>query len=113
AAIRAVAPAGVDGLFDAAAQERVVLPALIDGGGLAEFLGWDGPSERGITIHPIVGTAAATDTPRLERLRDQVEDGTLTLRVAAILPAKRAAEAHRRLAAGGVRGRLVLDFSNR
>jgi hypothetical protein len=31
--------------------------------------------------------------------------------VAEILPAKEAAEAHRRLAAGGLRGRLVLDFS--
>jgi NADPH:quinone reductase-like Zn-dependent oxidoreductase len=41
----------------------------------------------------------------------QVEDGSLTLRVADVLPAKDAAEAHRRLAAGGVRGRLVLDFS--
>jgi NADPH:quinone reductase len=111
AAIRVVVPTGVDGLFDGAAQEHVVLPAITDGGGLAEFRGWDGPSERGITIHPIVGSAAATDTPQLERLRDQVENGTLTLRVAAVLPAERAAEAHRRLAAGGVRGRLVLDFT--
>ncbi|HWE63448.1 MAG TPA: zinc-binding dehydrogenase [Chloroflexota bacterium] len=62
-------------------------------------------------MHPIVGPVAATDTPRLERLRDQVEEGTLTRRVAAILPAERATEAHRRMAAGGVRGRLVLDFT--
>jgi hypothetical protein len=34
----------------------------------------------------------------------------LTLRVADELPAAQAAEAHRRLAAGGVRGRLVLTF---
>jgi hypothetical protein len=34
----------------------------------------------------------------------------LTLRVAELLPAERAAEAHQRLAAGGVRGRLVLRF---
>jgi len=33
------------------------------------------------------------------------------LRVAAVLPAEQAAEAHRRLEAGGVRGRMVLDFS--
>jgi hypothetical protein len=33
------------------------------------------------------------------------------LRVADVLPAKEAAEAHRRLAAGGIRGRLILDFS--
>jgi hypothetical protein len=34
----------------------------------------------------------------------------LTLRIAELLPAERAAEAHRRLDAGGVRGRLVLVF---
>jgi D-arabinose 1-dehydrogenase-like Zn-dependent alcohol dehydrogenase len=34
-----------------------------------------------------------------------------TLRVADVLPATMATEAQRRLTAGGVRGRLVLDFS--
>jgi hypothetical protein len=33
------------------------------------------------------------------------------LRVAEVMPATQVGEAHRRLAAGGVRGRLVLDFS--
>jgi NADPH:quinone reductase len=36
--------------------------------------------------------------------------GRLTLRVAAELPAEPAAQAHRLLEAGGVRGRLVLTF---
>jgi hypothetical protein len=40
-----------------------------------------------------------------------VQNGVLTLRVADVLPATMAAEAQRRLAAGGVRGRLVLDLS--
>ena len=52
-----------------------------------------------------------TDTCRFDALRRQVEDGTLTLRVAEVLPAEKAAHAHRMLEAGGVRGRLVLDFS--
>ena len=37
--------------------------------------------------------------------------GELTLRVADVLPAAEAAQAHRRLAEGGVRGRIVLDFT--
>jgi hypothetical protein len=38
--------------------------------------------------------------------------GELTLRVADVLPADQAAQAHRRLAEdGGVRGRLVMDFT--
>ena len=40
-----------------------------------------------------------------------IRAGILTLRVADALPAAAAADAHRRLADGGVRGRLVLDFT--
>jgi NADPH:quinone reductase-like Zn-dependent oxidoreductase len=47
---------------------------------------------------------------KLDRLRRYVEEGVLSLRVAAVLPAADAAEAHRRLEAGGVRGRLVLEL---
>ncbi len=47
----------------------------------------------------------------MQRLVQQVEDGTLALRVAEVIPPQDAAEAHRRLEAGGIRGRLVLDFS--
>jgi NADPH:quinone reductase-like Zn-dependent oxidoreductase len=78
--------------------------------GLVTLKGWTGPSERGIVIHPISSFGSATDTALFDRLRRQAEYGVLTLRVAEVLPAKEAAEAHRRLAAGGVRGRLVLDF---
>jgi hypothetical protein len=34
----------------------------------------------------------------------------VTLRVAGTVPKERAAEAHRRLEAGGTRGRLVIEF---
>ena len=46
----------------------------------------------------------------LDRLRQQVEDGQITLRVAATFPPEDAPEAHRRLEAGGTRGRLVIEF---
>jgi NADPH2:quinone reductase len=111
ARILAVAPDGVDAVIDGALQHAQILPALRDGGGLAVFRGWEGPSERGITIHPIWVRRAATDTDRLRALCDQAEAGVLTMRVADVLPAAQAAAAHRRLEAGGVRGRLVLDFT--
>jgi D-arabinose 1-dehydrogenase-like Zn-dependent alcohol dehydrogenase len=57
-----------------------------------------------------VTDAAVTDTALLEELRDLAEDGTLSLRVADVTSARYAGEAHRRLAAGGVRGRIVRDF---
>jgi NADPH:quinone reductase-like Zn-dependent oxidoreductase len=88
------------------------LPAIADGGALAVIHRWDGPTERHITIHKILVSSAATATNLLDALVRQVEDHTLTLRVADVLPANQAAEAHRRFEAGGVRGRLVLDFSS-
>ena len=47
---------------------------------------------------------------KLAALAQLVTDGKLTLRVAAELPAEHAGAAHRRLEAGGTRGRLVLTF---
>jgi NADPH:quinone reductase-like Zn-dependent oxidoreductase len=109
--IRELAPGGVDGVIDGALLGGLVLPAVRDGGGFAVVRGWDGPSERGITIYPIWVRRALTDTARLTALRDQAEAGILTMRVAEVLPADQAADAHRRLEAGGVRGRVVLDFT--
>jgi NADPH:quinone reductase len=109
-AIRGHLPSGVPGLIDGAALDALALPAIADGGGLVTLKGWTGPTERGIVIHPVSSFGSATDTALFDRLRSQAEEGILTLRVADVLPAKEAAEAHRRLAAGGVRGRLVLDF---
>jgi D-arabinose 1-dehydrogenase-like Zn-dependent alcohol dehydrogenase len=57
-------------------------------------------------------STVATDTRLLDKLARQAEDHILTLRVADVLPAEQAPEAHRRFEGGGVRGRLVLDFSH-
>lgn len=53
-------------------------------------------------------TDHTTRTDVLNALRDLVDDGTLSLRVADTLPAEQAADAYRRLEPGGLRGRLVL-----
>ena len=62
-------------------------------------------------MHPVQVAEAATDHARLLRLRDQASAGALTLRLADVLPADEAAQAHHRLAEGGVRNRLVPDFT--
>ncbi len=108
--IRALAPEGVDAVIDGAMLHARILPAIKDGGGIATVRGWNGPTERGIVAHPVFVTTGLTDTARLDRLRQQAEDGVLTLRVARVFPAAEAAEAHRVLEAGGLRGRAVLDF---
>jgi NADPH:quinone reductase-like Zn-dependent oxidoreductase len=47
---------------------------------------------------------------KLDRLRQQVENGTLSLRLAATYPKEQASAAHERFEAGGTRGRLVIEF---
>ncbi len=53
AAVRAVEPDGVAAVFDTALLNERALGAIRDGGGLAVVRGWDGPAERGITVHQV------------------------------------------------------------
>ena len=103
-------PDGVDGVVDAALLHEQLTPAVRDGGRFVTLRGWTGDGWRGIEFLPVLAPEHAGDTPMLDRLRRHVEAGVLTLRVAGTLPAERAAEAHRLLEAGGIRGRLVLTF---
>jgi NADPH2:quinone reductase len=110
ARIREHVPEGVDGLADGSVQDALVLPAVKDGGAVATVRGYRGDGERGLRVFPTLVRRVAEDRPALDRLRQQVEDGVLTLRVARTLPAEEAAQAHRMLERGGIRGRLVLTF---
>ncbi|MCD1145995.1 NADP-dependent oxidoreductase [Kocuria sp. LUK] len=110
ARIREFYPDGVDALVDAAVLDEKAAPAVRDGGGFATVRYWDGDPGRGITVHRIAVPREYRSGDKLDRLRRLVEDGVLSLRVAGTLPAEQAAEAHRLLEGGGVRGRLVLTF---
>lgn len=110
-AVRALHPGGVDGLADGALLAEAAVPAVRDGGAVATIRGWTGDGDDRLRYHPVMVRDVAEDQAALDRLRQQAEDGVVTLRVADVLPATEAAEAHRRLEAGGVRGRLVLDLS--
>jgi NADPH2:quinone reductase len=106
-----IVPGGVDAVADGAVMNDLVAPAVRDGGGFATVRGWDGDPGRGITVHKVMVFGFAKEHDALEELRKLAESGVLTLRVARVLPAEQAAEAHRILEAGGVRGRIILDFS--
>lgn len=108
--IRDAIPDGVDGAVDAALYTDAIAPAIRDGGAVASARQHVGCSERSIRWHVVSVTEHTTRTDVLDTLRDLVAKGVLTLRVADTLPAARAADAHRRLEAGGVRGRLVLTW---
>ena len=110
AAFRGVVPEGVDGLLDAAVLDARALGAVRDAGALATVRFWDGPSERGIRVEPVMVRRHLHDGAVLAQLAGLAVAGSLTLRVSDVVPAERAAEAHARLEAGGTRGRLVLSF---
>lgn len=110
ATVREVVPDGVDGLIDAALMGEPALVAVRDGGKFAVVRAFDGRTERGITIHHVLVRNYARNQAALEALGRLAGEGKLTLRVAETLPAERVVEAHRKLEAGGVRGRLVLTF---
>lgn len=108
--IRALVPGGVDALADGSVQGDMLLAAVKDGGKVATVRGWAADAERGIAVLPTWVRDYLLERDKLDRLRQQTEDGAVTLRVAKAFPAAEAAETHRLLQAGGTRGRLVIEF---
>ena len=111
ARIREVVPEGVDAVADGAVQHTLVLPAIRDGGAVASVRPFQGDTERDITIHTVWVREYMLEQAKLDRLRQQVEDGAVTLRVAGTYPPEDAGAAQARLEAGGTRGRLVIEFA--
>ncbi|PZE36471.1 NADP-dependent oxidoreductase [Curtobacterium sp. MCPF17_031] len=109
-AVRAIVPEGADALADCAVQRDVVVPALRHGGVFLDVRGWQGNGTDGIRFEQVMVFREYRSFDKLERLRHAVEGGTIVPRVAEVLPAARAAEAHQRLEAGGTRGRFVLTW---
>lgn len=110
AQFRKVVPEGVDGLADGAVQNELAVGAVRDGGGFASVRGWNGTGERGIVFHKTMVRDYDHRADLLDQLRQQVEDGAIMLRVAATYAPEDAVDAHRRLEAGGTRGRCVILF---
>lgn len=110
AAVRELYPDGVDAVLDAALLGPAVLPAVRDGGQLMAVRPFQGETERDIKISLVLVGNHLHEGARIAELADLAAKGVITLRIAELIPAENAAEAHRRLEAGGVRGRLVLTF---
>ncbi|MFI5607942.1 NADP-dependent oxidoreductase [Amycolatopsis sp. NPDC051903] len=114
---RELAPDGADAVVDAALIGAPLLDGVRPGGGLAlvrtppeQDTLTRAAAERGIGL--VVAFVHAYDErpDKLDLLRRLADAGALTLRVADRFPPAQAAEAHRRLEAGGVRGRLIIEF---
>ncbi|MFJ6899524.1 NADP-dependent oxidoreductase [Streptomyces hokutonensis] len=101
-----VSAGSVDAVLDAAVLGERALAWVRDGGAFAGVIPQAAPApERGVRTGAVEVSA---DGARLAELVALVEKDVLTLRVADTYPLADAAEAHARLAEGGVRGRLVL-----
>ncbi|WP_313404062.1 NADP-dependent oxidoreductase, partial [Aeromicrobium sp.] len=98
--MRAEVPDGVHGMLDGSVQNEALYPAIRDGGGFATVRGFRGDPPRGIRSHQVWISEYAQEQEKLDGLRRQAEAGEVTLRIADVLPAAEAAEAHRRLEAG-------------
>jgi NADPH2:quinone reductase len=109
-AIRAAVPDGVTALLDASVQGAAVMGAIRDGGVYLPVRGFSGAAPRGIRVEPVMVTRHAGNRAALQELARLAGEGVMALRVAEALPPERAAYAHATLAAGGVRGRLVIVF---
>ena len=110
AGVREHFPDGADGAADGALLHQALVPAVRDGATIVTVRGYAEPGDRGVRFQPILVSEYSRSREKLDRLRQQVDDGQVTLRVADIIPMEKAADAHRRLEAGGVRGRLVIEF---
>ncbi len=105
--VRRLVPGGTDGALDTAGLGIRALAAVRSKGAYATVVGGSAPLPlRGIRVHQHWISADAHALTELAAM-------DLTLRVADVLPLERAAEAHDRLAAGGIRGRLVLAPTKR
>ena len=112
AAVRDVVPEGVDAVFDTALLGRGMFAAIRGGGGaIAVVRGWDGDDvEEGIRIQRVMVGTVLDRTDWLLEARELAERGVLALRVADTYPPEQAADAQRRMEAGGLRGRAVIVF---
>jgi NADPH:quinone reductase len=108
--IRDAVPDGVDAVADGAVQNELLFSAIRDGGGFASVRGFRAQAPRDIEIHRVWVRDYGVAHDKLDRLRQQVDEGALTLRVARTFTPEDAASAHRMLEAGGTRGRLVIEF---
>ena len=108
--VKKIFPSGVDGIADGALLNEKAIGAVKDNGSFTSVRNFIGEPQRNINFTATWVSEYNCDFEKLNKLRQQVEDGLISLRVADIVTPENAAEAHRRLDAGGTRGRMVINW---
>ncbi|WP_086801691.1 NADP-dependent oxidoreductase [Streptomyces caniscabiei] len=103
--VRRLVPGGVHGAVDAANLAVGAVDAVRHGGAFVSLLNSAPQSRREVRMTDL---AWHTDAGRLAKLAAYAGAGLISLRVAKTYPLERIADAHRALAEGGLRGRIVL-----
>ncbi len=114
ARIREVFPGGVDGVLDTAIMGASALGVIRDGGVLAAVRpGTSKQTERGISRRLVLVKEEEKFRNRaaLEQLAGLAAQGRIPHLVQRTFAPAQVAEAHRLQEAGGIRGRLVIDFA--
>jgi NADPH:quinone reductase-like Zn-dependent oxidoreductase len=105
--VRAVSPRGVDAAFDTSGARLVTDLIALAGGPRRVITISDNTAHiYGVRLSP--DDALARSPKRLDDVAQLVASGALDVRIARQYPLSKAAKAHRDLASGGTRGRLVL-----
>ena len=109
-AVRSEVPGGVDGLLDAATIGDAVVGALAEGGAIAAVRPLSYPSAGERTVHVVFVRDYMTNNEALAGLGTMAARGGLTLRLLGTVTPSDVGLAHDRIAAGGLRGRIVVSF---
>ena len=108
--VKGIFPSGVDGIADGALLNENAIGAVKDNGSFTSVRNFIGEPQRNINFTATWVSEYNCDFEKLDKLRQQVEDGLIDLRVADTVKPENAAEAHKRLDAGGTRGRMVISW---
>jgi NADPH:quinone reductase-like Zn-dependent oxidoreductase len=109
-AVRALRPHGVDALVDTAQVGDAARALVRDGGTVVGLRSSGAAPEARLRYRLVMVGTRLTDAQSLVSLAAYVREGVLHPRVALRLPMSQAAEAHRLVEKGGMRGRVVLTF---
>lgn len=104
-------PTGVDAVVDTAVVGQDATDLLRDGGRLAILRASEVTPARDIDVLRVQVTQDLRRADLVKQVERLVASGVLTARVADVFAPEQAADAHRLLERGGLRGRPVLDLS--
>jgi NADPH2:quinone reductase len=111
-AVRSSVPGGVDGIIDGARLGPALTSVLRDGGVFAQVRREPPTSDQRVRYETIMVTDHLKNTGAIRRAMELAAKGIIRPRVARRLPIEQAADAHRLVEQGGLRGRVVLFFED-